>query len=758
MGEQSTTVSEQQPASGSLAASRLETLKERRRADELQHEIRALRKSLSWRLTMPLRFVAVAFVKPHQWLLRVLYESPAFSWVGKPLAKSVYVWGLPGSGILLPRNPLFSFDFYSTSNRDLRSDRDLWAHYVGFGADEGRNPHPLFSTSYYLHNNSDVVSSGLNPLVHYVAHGAAEERSPHPAFDPYYYLTQRPDVKSSGMNPLLHYWEYGRDEGILAIRPKTSYAASARRVAAQQGSRTSAARMGRLPVLSILLPAFNTPTEFLRLAIGSVLRQTYPRWQLCIYDDGSSNTDTLALLKEYAALGDSRIVVEFGKVNQGIARASTAALALARGDYVGMLDHDDELDTDALNDVVELLNQDPSLDVVYTDQDYIDAQGNRIGTLFKPDWSPEMFRGVMFVNHLLVVRSELARSVGAFDPAFDRIQDFEFMLRVSEKTDKIGHVRRVLYHWRSIPGSVASGANAKGILEPLQAAAVNQQLSRRGIGAIAAPHPSLSHRLTISAAERSTFPRVVVAIRDGKPGSTNRTAQSIVHRSTYRNLTVCVPPALCGDLTADPRISARELDDVHRQMENEDFLVWIDSDLEVVTPDWIETLLMYCEQPDIACASPLITREGRVWCAGLVLGMNGSVGSVMRGLPPDSDGYAGSLSCSREVSAVSGECMMIRGATFRHLAGNIKYYSSSALDGADLALRGVTDKKRNIVTPRAVVQTHKAAVDPLGWKLDEQLFVDRWRDLILQGDPFYNSNFWPASPGYSLETAVAEAR
>jgi len=138
--------------------------------------------------------------------------------------------------------------------------------------------------------------------------------------------------------------------------------------------------------------------------------------------------------------------------------------------------------------------------------------------------------------------------------------------------------------------------------------------------------------------------------------------------------------------------------------------------------------------------------------------MNGSVGSVMRGLPPDSDGYAGSLSCSREVSAVSGECMMIRGATFRHLAGNIKYYSSSALDGADLALRGVTDKKRNIVTPRAVVQTHKAAVDPLGWKLDEQLFVDRWRDLILQGDPFYNSNFWPASPGYSLETAVAEAR
>src|ERR1700722_9040327 len=196
MEERSTTLSAQQAAGGSLAASRLEVIRERNRANELQREIAALRGSRSWRWTKPLRFIAGALMKPYQWLLRLCYESPAFAWLGKPLAKLVYVWGLPGTGVLLPHNTLFSPDFYAGSNRDLKNNRNLWAHYLAFGADEGRNPHPLFATTFYCSKNSDVAASKLNPLIHYVAHGAAEERSPHPAFDPHYYFTQRPDAKS----------------------------------------------------------------------------------------------------------------------------------------------------------------------------------------------------------------------------------------------------------------------------------------------------------------------------------------------------------------------------------------------------------------------------------------------------------------------------------------------------------------------------------------------------------------------------------
>ena len=755
MGDQSTRLSTPPSAKRLLAAARLETEKERDRANELQAEILALRRSLSWRLTTPLRATG-ALLKPQRWIARLLFESPAFSWIGKPLAKCIYAWKLPGSELLLPGNPLFSLDFYLTSSPDLKSDRNLWAHYLGFGADEGRDPHPLFSTSYYLQQNPDVQSRKLNPLVHYITHGAAENRAPHPSFDPYYYLAQRPDVKAMGLNPLLHYWELGRNEGSLPNGSKTPYRAHSSPVLAQTGLGPGEGPTGYLPLFSILLPVFNTPPEFLRLAIGSVFRQSYTRWQLCLYDDGSTREDTLAVLTEYATLRDSRVVIEFGNANLGIARASNAALALARGDYVGMLDHDDELDLDALLAVAELLRQDPSLDVVYTDQDYVDAQGRRIGTLLKPDWSPEMFRGVMFVNHLLVVRADLMRRVDGFNPSYDRIQDFEFMLRVSERTNKIGHVPRILYHWRSIPGSVAGGANSKGILEPLQARVVNDHLSRLGIGAVAAPHLSLSHRLTLRPAERSSFPRVVIAVREMKPGTTNQAIQSVLLRSTYPNLTVCVPPALLGDLSSDPRVIGRELEDVHGRITNEEFLLWMDGDLEVLTPDWIETLLMYCEQPDVACASPLITREGRVWCAGLVLGMNEGLGPVMRGLAPDCDGYAGSLSCSREVSAVSGECMMIRGAMFRRLGGSVKYYLNSTLDGADLALRAFTDRKRNIVTSQAVVQKHRAGVLREGWKLDEALFADRWSELSRQGDPFYNPQFVTTSPGYELQLAVGE--
>jgi O-antigen biosynthesis protein len=739
---------------------------ERDRAKDLSHDIKALRSSLSWRMMTPVRLLADVFIKVHRSLLRVLYESSAFPWTGKALAKVAYAWRLPGSDILLPSNPLFSAEFYGVSNSDIPKDRNLWAHYLGFGADEGRNPHPLFITSFYLAKNSDVASTGMNALVHYYAYGAEENRWPHPTFDGSAYLSQRPDVRANGMNPLLHYWEYGRqDGGDTAARPSfplsqayQSVLGNAARPETLDVSSTAGAREVRGPLLSILLPTFNTPPKFLRLAIESVRRQSYPHWQLCIYDDGSSNPETLSLLKEYAALADPRFVFGWGAVNRGIAQASNAALELAQGAYVGMLDHDDELEPDALMEIARKLEEDPSFEVIYTDQDYVNVNGERTGTLLKPDWSPEMFRGVMYVNHLLVVSSELMRRVGAFDAAFDRIQDFEFMLRVSERAGKIGHVRRILYHWRSVPGSVAAGANSKGVLEPLQAAAVNAHLSRCGINAVASPHPSLSHRLRLNPMERSTFPRVLVAIREGTSTSVADAVSSILRRSTYPNLAVCVPPSLAHGLPADPRITVRDLEDVCGQLASDEFMVWIDGDLEIVTHNWIETLLLYCEQRDVTCVSPLIVREEKVWCAGLVLGMDEGVGYAMRGWTADSDGYAGSLSCSHEVSAVSGECMMISGAMFRQLGGHVKYYSASRFDGADLALRGLTIKKRNIVAPQAIVRKSTLSTRPQGWKLDEALFVDRWRDLIRQGDPFYNSNFLQETPGYLVTTAAAVGR
>ena len=299
-----------------------------------------------------------------------------------------------------------------------------------------------------------MVAAGVNPLAHYLNFGATEGRGPNPLLTPRVPRgapgTRRGTDKPAPALPEIR----GRGQADLAAFDEG--AAVVRRLSLETVSRD----YGFQPTISILMPTYNTPARYLRRAIDSVLSQVYPYFELCINDDGSTSAETLATLDE-CARRDRRIHVKRSPVNMGISRATNAALGVARGDYVAMLDHDDELAPEALVEVVRALNRDPDLDVVYTDQDYIDADGTVAEPFFKPDWSPELFRGVMYVGHLLVVRRTLASEVGGFDAKFDNVRDFEFMLRLSESTSRIHHVPKILYHWRRVPGSVAYGGNKK---------------------------------------------------------------------------------------------------------------------------------------------------------------------------------------------------------------------------------------------------------------------------------------------------------
>jgi O-antigen biosynthesis protein len=551
-------------------------------------------------------------------------------------------------------------------------------------------------------------------------------------------------VRESGLNPLIHFMRYGKAEGRRAS------AGTAPAIESFSPSRASEVAEEAEPLLSILMPTYNTPPRYLCLAIESVLRQSYRGWQLCIHDDGSSAPETLEALKNYQGR-DPRIQIQFGAKNEGIARATNRALSLAAGQFIAMLDHDDEIVPEALLEVAYVLNADPSIDALYTDQAYIDAEGGSLEPFYKPDWSPDMFRGVMFVGHLLVVRRSLTVELGGFDTNFDRAQDFEFMLRVAEKTNKIYHLPKILYYWRRIPGSVAFDGNQKGPIEPIQSAAVNAHLTRLGIPAVAEPHPALSHRLVIKPWPRKHLPKVKVVVREASsPDPNSRCIASILERSTYSNYTIVAaqpPPPEFGqdrrvEVSSAPRLNAGP----------EDFVIWIDSALEVLTPDWIEHFLLYCEQPQIACAAPLIVKEdGTVWHSGLVLGMNRTVDYPMQGLPSDSDGYAGSLSCAREVSCLSGECMMVSRPRLEGLGGLVRYYQHSMFEGADLSLRAYVTGLRNIVTPRVVLRKLADSKRAEGCELDRALFADRWGALVQFGDRFYNPNFSPASPGYQAK-------
>jgi O-antigen biosynthesis protein len=724
----------------------------RRNVAEIREEMDAVKGSLSWTLSAPLRWLAKPAAGIRAAAMKAMYGTSAFQYTGKPLARLFSNVNAPGSRWLLPQNPLFDVEYYQRRYPDAaRASKNSWAHYLAYGCDESRDPHPLFQSAYYNARNPDVAAAGVNPLIHYFEHGARENRDPNPNFDTSYYLQHYPDVKASGMNPLIHFMNHGEAEGRRTSGRQVEAVKAVQRVPMSQLPRDSedislpgTASQG--PLISVLMPTFNTPPRYLRLAIDSVLRQSYQAWELCIYDDGSSSPETLETLREYRGR-DRRIKIEFGNQNRGIATATNEAIALSQGQFITMLDHDDEIVPEALAEVANVLNSDSGIDALYTDQSYLEADGTIAEPFYKPDWSPDMFRGVMFIGHLLVVRRSLAVELGGFDARFDRVQDFEFMLRVSEKCGKIYHLPKILYYWRRIPGSVAFHGNEKGPIEPIQASAVNAHLKRMRIPAESEPHPSLAHRLVIKPAPRVSAPSVLIVVRDSS--DPDACISSILERSSYSNFKVLTsrPP--------DPASHRVEAGNPAGPF-GSDYVLWIDPDLEVVTPDWIEHLLLYSEQRQIACAAPLlVNRDGTVWHAGLVLGMNGLVGYPMQGLHADSDGYAGSLSCAREASCVSGECLMISRQKLDAMGGLVPFYQDPLYGGADLSLMASTAGLRNVVNPRAVLRRLAESRASDSSKLDRALFADRWSEITKYGDRYYNPNFIPTSPGYEPKKMAA---
>jgi len=512
-------------------------------------------------------------------------------------------------------------------------------------------------------------------------------------------------------------------------------------------------RLDYRPTISILVPVYNTPPAYLQLAVESVLAQAYPQWELCLCDDGSTDPSTLSALEEQVQR-DPRIRSHRLERNGGIAVASSAALAMSRGEYVALLDHDDELTPDALLEVAKVLNGDQTIDVVYTDQDYVHANGTIARMFYKPDWSLEMFRGVMYVGHLLTVRRSLAEEAGGFDPTFDNVQDFEFMLRLAERTERIAHLPKVLYHWRMIPGSVAFGGNEKSDIESRQAAAVNAHLARCDIPGVARSNPKHAHRLVIEPKPRSDYPCVSVIVRaSGAESFVERCVETIFEVTSYPQLEIIVtggaiPGAAAarlerlGVVLAAQGQSGSAAGQAGIGRATGQLVVSLSGDLEVQTPGWLEHLLFNCELPGVACVTPVIlSASGEVASAGLALTGSPAVSPALLGWHPDTDGHAGSLSCVREVSAVGGTCYAVARRVLDDLGGPNPYYATDDYQAVDFSLRAMSRGLKNLCTPRARVRRMQVAEsDVAGRTLDELLLRDAWDPVLRAGDPFWNVN------------------
>jgi GT2 family glycosyltransferase len=518
------------------------------------------------------------------------------------------------------------------------------------------------------------------------------------------------------------------------------------------------------PLFSLITPTYNTKPEWLAEAALSLLNQSFANWEWCIVDDGSQNRPTKKLL-EYLSRVSPRVRVEFA-TKAGISAATNQALDLAQGDYVCFLDHDDLLHWPALESMAEKIHE--GHDVIYSDEDKLDdATGELVEPFFKPAWSPEYFRGVMYVGHLLCVRREIAVTT-RFDSAFDGVQDFEFMLRVSETAARVGHVPRILYHWRKTPGSIAEASDAKPQIGALQQSAVNAHLGRLKLPALA-EQSDLPHRLKIQPAPRNTFPPVSIIIpTKDAPEILERCLKSLSEKTSYPEFEVIL---MDNETTDERSLRLMEQYPVRRiaspdpfnysRANNQgaaaatgDFLVFLNNDTEILSGDWLEQLIYYAEQPDVGATGALLIYEDRtVQHAGVALGMRGTADHTMRGFPIGVDGYAGSLACAREVSAVTGACLMIRKSLFEEIGGFNEHFFTAYQD-VDLCLRLRDRGLRLICTPRAQVVHHESVSRQDYYDMvDRTLLLDQWEGVIQRGDPYYNPNLNLERGDYSRRSA-----
>ena len=335
--------------------------------------------------------------------------------------------------------------------------------------------------------------------------------------------------------------------------------------------REASARLSYRPLISVLMPVYNTDERWLAKAIGSVRKQLYTNWELCIADDASPDPTVGRVLRRFQSQ-DSRIKVVFRPVNGHISAASNSALELVTGEFIALFDHDDMLPVHALLAVVHELNRHPDADIVYSDEDRLDELGRRYDAFFKPDWNPELFRGQNIISHLGVYRTAAVRRVGGFRVGLEGSQDYDLALRVVEQTEprNIRHIPHVLYHWRAIPGSAALGTGEKLYAHDAARRAVQEHLDRVGVRATVAPadHASFHQRVRYALPEPRPRVTIIIPTRD-RVDLLARCVRSVISRSTYGSYDIVIidngsveaaTRAFFEELQADSRLTILRID------------------------------------------------------------------------------------------------------------------------------------------------------------------------------------------------------
>lgn len=529
------------------------------------------------------------------------------------------------------------------------------------------------------------------------------------------------------------------------------------------------------PLISIITPTFNTPPKYLEECISSVISQSYENWELCIVDDNSTDLTVRKIIKKYAKI-DQRIKYNFNKSNENISKASNKAVKLANGEWLGFLDHDDYLWPNALYEIVKLINERPKTDFIYTDEDKISEDGqNHCDPFFKPNWSPDTLRSFNYITHFTVLKKSLFNEVGGFTVGLEGSQDYDLILKATERAKSIAHIQKVLYSWRKIPNSTASNYLVKPAANQAAINSLEQHLFRNG-----------NNGTLMNGVVPGTFrvkweivntPLVSIII----PTKNNfkllrKCIQSVLIKSTYKNYELVIVDTGSTESRvikyykqlskSNPKIKILKwnksfnysaVNNFAASKSDGEYLLFLNNDTEVITADWIESLLEHAQRSEIgAVGAKLLYPHGRIQHAGIILGIKGGnielgvAGHFLKGYPDEPLGspIGNQKDVIRNCSGVTAACMMISKSKFNEVGG-FEEKLVIAFNDVDLNLKLLKNKYLNTYTPFAKLYHHESVSvgtpenqnrDITQFDKEINFMLNKWKSF-LSSDCYYNENF-----------------
>jgi O-antigen biosynthesis protein len=530
------------------------------------------------------------------------------------------------------------------------------------------------------------------------------------------------------------------------------------------------------PLISVIMPVYNAPESFLREAIESVIDQIYPYWQLCIADDASPQAHVKSILEEYAAR-DGRIKVVFRPENGHISACSNSALAVATGEFISLLDHDDVLTPDALYEVALFLNRHPEADMIYSDEDFITEAGYITNPYIKPDWCPDSFLSRMYVCHLGTYRRAMVNQVGGFRVGYEGSQDYDLVLRFTEKTQNIFHIPKVLYHWRVHSASVASGSGVKSYAYEAGKKALTEALRRRGEnGKVIVRNDQFRGVYTIRYKITNDKLVSIVIPTKNRGNLLDKNLTSIFEKSTYANYEVILINNGSDEQETATIIAAWKYHETHRfkcydldipfnyshlnnyavSKAKGEYLLFLNDDTEVITSDWIDAMVEQAQRPTIgAVGALLLYPDNRIQHAGVILGIGGVAGHSHRYFPAQDAGYAHQIICTNNYSALTGACLMCRRDLFEKVGG-FDEQLSVAYNDVDLCLKILQHGYYNVYLPHVVLYHHElkswaneaTSTKQSQYQQEAEIIKKRWGKII-ENDPCYSPNLTRDREDYS---------